>query len=387
MRPSLSFANRSARLCPRTRLIGPLAAASFFDIPAVLQPLHPVMLAAAMSTAMAMSALPVTAAAQAAAAPTAAAPPVIVSPSTEGTDAVSVDVTGSGAARQSVTLFPAVSGEVAEVAFETGQKVRAGQVLFRLEDRSEKLAANLATARVEAASALARRYEGTRGTGAVPESVADEARAALRVAQIERDQALEAVAERVVRATFAGVMGLANVERGDRVNTDTALTTIDDRLVLLIDFEVPEAYLSRVEAGQAIESRNPAHADRAFEGRISEIDSRVDPVSRNVRVRATVPNTADLLRPGMSFQVRLELPGKRFVSVPELALQWGREGPFVWVVREGKSVAVAARPVRRAQGRVLVDGALKAGEQVVVEGVQRLREGRTVRVIGNGGTP
>ncbi len=345
------------------------------------------MLAAALATTIGLAAIPVPGHAQTPASAAPAAPPVIVALSTEENDAVALDVTGSGAARQSVTLFPAVAGEVAEVAFRTGQKVRANQVLFRLEDRAEKLAADLATARVEAASALARRYEGTRGTGAVPESVADEARAALRVAQIERQQALESVADRVVRAPFAGVMGLANVERGDRVNTDTALTTIDDRLVLLIDFEVPEAYLGRIAIGQRIEARNPAHPDRAFAGSISEIDSRIDPVSRNVRVRATVPNTTDLLRPGMSFQVRLALPGKPFVSVPELALQWNREGPFVWVVREGNSVAVAARPVRRAAGRVLLDGELKTGEQVVVEGVQRLREGRPVRVIGNGAKP
>jgi multidrug efflux pump subunit AcrA (membrane-fusion protein) len=102
-----------------------------------------------------------------------------------------------------------------------------------------------------------------------------------------------------------------------------------------------------------------------------------------VRVRAVVNNTADLLRPGMSFTVRLSMPGKTFVSVPELALQWGREGSFVWAVREGQSVRVAVRPVRRVAGRVLLDGALTTGETVVVEGVQRLREGRSVRVVGN----
>lgn len=73
------------------------------------------------------------------------------------------------------------------------------------------------------------------------------------------------------------------------------------------------------------------------------------------------------------------------MSVPELALQWDREGSFVWVVREGKAVRVPARPVRRAAGLVLIDGELKPGESVVVEGVQRLRAGIAVRVVGNGG--
>lgn len=314
-----------------------------------------------------------------------AAPPVIVATSTQANDNIALAVPGNGSARQSVVIFPAVAGEVAEVGFRPGQSVRAGQVLVRLVDRTERLAADLASARVDAAKALAARYEGTRGTGAVPESVVDEARAALRAAGIELAQAREAVADRVVRAPFAGVVGLATVERGDRVTPETALTTLDDRRVLFIDFEVPEAYLARVKPGQDVTAENPAYPGRKFNGVVAQIDSRIDPVSRNVRMRAAVPNADDVLRSGMSFQVQLGLSGPARVSVPELALQWDRDGSFVWVVREGRSARVAARPVRRAAGRVLLDGELKPGESVVVEGVQRLRAGMAVRVVGDGG--
>jgi RND family efflux transporter MFP subunit len=312
-------------------------------------------------------------------------PPVIVAPSTQANDNVALTMPGNGSARQAVVIFSAVAGEVAEVGFRPGQAVRAGQVLVRLEDRSERLAADLASARLDAAKALAARYEGTRGTGAVPESVVDEARAALRAAGIELAQAREAVADRVVRAPFAGVVGLATVERGDRVTPETALTTLDDRRVLFIDFELPEAYLARVKPGQAVTAANPAYPGREFKGAVAQIDSRIDPVSRNVRMRAAVPNTDDLLRSGMSFQVQLALSGQPRVSVPELALQWDRDGSFVWTVREGKAVRVPARPVRRAEGRVLLDGELQPGESVVIEGVQRLRAGIAVRVVGNGG--
>ena len=315
--------------------------------------------------------------------PVAAAVPVIVAPTANANDTVNLDMTGSGSARHSVVIFPAVAGEVAEVAFSTGQSVRAGQVLLRLVDRQQRLAVDLAAAQVDAANALADRYEATRGSGAVPESVLDEARAVLRGAKIELAQAQVAVADRVVYAPFSGIVGLSDIERGDRVTTDSALTTLDDRRVLLIDFDLPEPYLARVALGHTISAVNPAYPARSFAGKVLEIDSRIDPLSRNVRVRAVVSNTADLLRPGMSFTVRLTMPGKTFVSVPELALQWGREGSFVWAVREGKSVQVAVRPVRRAAGRVLLDSALATGETVVVEGVQRLREGRSVRIVGN----
>jgi multidrug efflux pump subunit AcrA (membrane-fusion protein) len=104
---------------------------------------------------------------------------------------------------------------------------------------------------------------------------------------------------------------------------------------------------------------------------------------RQVRIEATVANADDLLRPGMSFQVQLHLPGGRFIAVPELALQWDRAGAHVWAVREARAVRVPVRLVRRLQAQALVDGALRAGEAVVVEGVQRLRDGRAVEVIGS----
>lgn len=229
-------------------------------------------------------------------APAPALPPVIVALSAQANDDIGLAVLGNGSARQSVVIFPAVAGEVAEVAFRPGQAVRSGQVLVRLVDRPERLAADLAAARVDAARALATRYEGTRGTGAVPESVLDEAHAALRAAEIELDQAREAMGDRTVRAPFAGVVGLSTVERGDRVTAETALTTLDDRRELFIDFEVPEAHLARIKIGQAVTATNPAYPGRSFQGAVAEIDSRVDPVSRNVRMRASVPNPDDVLR-------------------------------------------------------------------------------------------
>ncbi|WP_157694189.1 efflux RND transporter periplasmic adaptor subunit [Hydrogenophaga crassostreae] len=310
--------------------------------------------------------------------------PVIVSQVTEGNDGVVLDLLGTGSARKSVTLYSPVSGEVAEVLFKPGRPVRAGDVLLRLVDRRERLAVALADAKVQAARVMHTRYESTRGTGAVPDTVSDEAQAALRSAEIELAQAREALSERVVRAPFVGMPGLASVERGERIDTDTAITSLDDRGELHLDLQVPEIYLARVVVGQPVQALNPAHPDRRFDGKVVAVDSRVDPVTRQVKVRAALPNGDDLLRSGMSFQVQLALPGERRLSVPELALQWGRAGSFVWVVREGKALQIAARAVQRQNGRVLVDGGLTTQDQVVVEGVQRMREGRAVKVVGSG---
>lgn len=316
--------------------------------------------------------------------------PVIVSVSTEMSDSVTLDVLGSGMAQRSVTLFPQVEGEVGRVLFRTGQSVRAGQLLLQLDDRAQRLAVDLATARLETASLLARRFESARGTGAVPEIEVEAAVAARRSAQIELAQARQALDELKVNAPFAGVVGIAAVELGDRVSPSSAITTLDDRRNLVVEFSAPEAYLARLKPGQPVQATSPAYPDAPITGTVREVDSRIDTTLRTVRVRATLPNADDQLRPGMSFQVRLVLAGQQRISVPELALQFDRDGPFVWAVRDGKAEPVVARVLRRAAGRVLIDSELRAGEPVVVEGVQRVRKGRAVRVVGerNGtGTP
>jgi RND family efflux transporter MFP subunit len=307
--------------------------------------------------------------------------PVVLASATLGSDRVVLDVLGSGLAARSVTLFPAAAGQVLQLGFRAGQRVAAGQVLLQLDERMERLAVDLAAAQLQAAQRLQARYEATRGTGAVPGSVIDEADSGVRLAEIALKQAREALADRTLRAPFAGVVGLANVESGDRVGMDTAVTTLDDRRTLQVAFELPELYAARVQAGQALTVSNPAFGERQFAGRIALIDSRVDATSRALRLRADVPNAEDLLRPGMSFQLRLILAGQPFTAVPELALQWGRDGSFVWVVRQGKALQVPVRSVRREDGRVLVEGALQPGEQVVVEGVQRLRVGVAVQAL------
>jgi RND family efflux transporter MFP subunit len=307
--------------------------------------------------------------------------PVVVAPAVAAEDALVVEAVGTGLALRSATLRPAVAGEVASVRFRAGDRVRARQALLQLVDRRQRLDAELAAARVEQARRLLARYDATAGTGAVPASVIDEARSALRTAEVEQALAAEALEERTLRAPFDGVVGLPQVDPGDRVTSDSVITVIDDRRRLWVAFDLPEPYLARVRPGHPVRATTAALGDTVFEGRVQQLDSRVDPATRSLRVRAVLPNDDDRLRPGMSFAVRVALRGEEHLQLPDLALQWAREGGHVWVVRDGQAVQVPVRLVRRREGTVLVDGALKAGEPVVVEGVQRLRPGRAVQVV------
>jgi len=312
----------------------------------------------------------------------AAAPvPVVLATVKRITDTQTIDAVGSARALRSAELRPAMAGEVQSLHFRAGDNVRAGQRLLQLVDRRERLAVDMAAAELDIAKRLMARYVNTEGTGAVPGSVIDSARADLARAKIALGQAREALADRVLSAPFAGVIGLNQVNPGDRVTADTLVATLDDRRRLELSFELPEPYLARVKLGDTIRATSLAYADRVFEGKVSKIDSRVAENTRALQLRAELVNEDDLLRPGQSFNVRLSLPGSVQLQVPELALQWGGDGAHVWVLRDNKAIKVPVRLVRRLEGSVLIDGELKEGENVVVEGVQRLRPGRAVSVV------
>ena len=310
-----------------------------------------------------------------------AAVPVVVAPARAASDTLTVEAVGSARAQRTATLQPAVAGEVASVAFRAGQRVRQGQVLLTLVDHHQRLAAQMAAAELDIARRLLARYAGTEGSGAVPGSVIDQARSDQQRARITLAQAEQALADRQLRAPFDGVIGLAQVHAGDRITPDSVVGTLDDRRRLELAFPLPEPYLARVRPGHAVRATSVAYPGRHFEGRVTQIDSRIDEATRTLQLRAELPNADDLLRPGQSFNVRLSLPGASHLQLPELALQWGRDGGHVWVLRDGKADKVAVQLVRRLDGTVLVDGALQPGEPVVVEGVQRLRPGRAVLAV------
>ncbi|MEL6575267.1 MAG: efflux RND transporter periplasmic adaptor subunit, partial [Pseudomonadota bacterium] len=154
----------------------------------------------------------------------------------------------------------------------------------------------------------------------------------------------------------------------------------DDRSVILVEVDIPEIALPRIRLGLAVSATTPSVPGQRFEGTVEAIDSQVDASNRTARLRVAIPNPDDTLRPGASFTVRLALPGDRYPSVPELAVQFSRGTVHVWRVAEGKAEKVPVEMVARRDGRVLVNGPLAPGERVIVEGTQRLRPGRAVSV-------
>ena len=311
--------------------------------------------------------------------------PVIVAPVAKARDDLVLEAVGTGRARHSVTLRTEVAGKVAEVTLAPGKRFEEGDVTLRLDDTRQRLALSLAETRLAEAERAVARYERLQGTGAAAAVTLDQAQTEAEIARIEVERAREELADRTLRAPFDGVSGLPAVEAGDWVDSGDEVASFDDRSVILVEFDLPEAYLARVEEGMAVTARTPAVPGASFEGNVAAIDSRVDPVSRTARVRVAIPNPDDRLRPGASFTIRLELPGGAYPVVPELAVQFSRGSLFVWRISDGAAEQVAVELVRRRAGSVLVDGPLAEGDPVVVEGTQRLSPGEAVNVIGGDG--
>jgi len=201
-----------------------------------------------------------------------------------------VEAVGTGKSALGVSIYPAVSGEVADVLVRAGDKVTKGQVLVILDAERERLARDLAAVQARDAEQLLARYEKARPLGAVAESEVDSARTTLAEARIALDQAEVNLADRTILAPFDGIVGIPQVEAGDRVDSATVIVTLDNIESILVDFEVAETRFDNVRPGQSVRVETWSLPGEVFTGVVESIGSRIDPESRTFAVRARVPN-------------------------------------------------------------------------------------------------
>ncbi len=293
-----------------------------------------------------------------------------------------VSAIGTAEAARTVVIFPRTTGMVAEIAFTPGQHVAAGATLIRLDDDSEKIAVEQARIALDDAGAKAARNDRLADSKAISAAERDNARFELAKARLALQEAELALSRRTIAAPFAGVVGLTPVEVGDMVSSSSEIVTIDDRSDIKVEFRVPEAFAARLAVGQPIEVATPSQPNVRFAGEVTAVGSRIEADSRTLVAQATVNNPDDVLRPGMSFLVIVHFPGIETTAVPAPSVQWDREGAYVWVIDDGMAKRVGVGIVERNAETVLVSGDLRAGDPVVVEGVQSVRAGAPVRMAG-----
>lgn len=300
--------------------------------------------------------------------------PLQFSPQTQRIEAV-----GTAQALRAVVLYPAVADRVVEIAIIPGQQVERDDVLVRLDSRRQQIAVDRARIQLADAERTVDRLTRSREQQAIPQSELDDAVTARDLLRVELSEAEANLEDRIVRAPFAGIVGITDVEVGDRINEQTAITTLDYRGQMYINFRAPESALDLLGNNATLVVSPWQQQGDPLQAQVVEVDSRLDSTNRTIRIRALMENPNDRYRPGTSFRVRLQTSGDSYASIPEAALMWGPTSPYIWRVQGGTAERVDVTIKQRVQGRVLVEGPLQPEQIIITEGVQSVREGQTVR--------
>ena len=289
-----------------------------------------------------------------------------------------LEALGTTRANESIEVTAKVVNQVTAVRFQEGQQVARGAVLVELD--SAQVRADLAAA--EAALIESRsQYERSRElntTRILSDSQLEQIEATFRANEARVASARARVNDTVIRAPFAGRVGLRRVSVGSLISPGTVITTLDDTSTIKLDFTVPETFLPVVRPGLEITARSVAYPDANFAGKVSSVDSRVDPATRSVTVRALLPNAEGLLKPGMFLTTRLSRGAVDALLIPEEALVPEGGEMFVFVVQGDTVEKRRVRIGERRVGDVQVVEGLATGESVVTEGTQKLRDGAAI---------
>ncbi len=291
-----------------------------------------------------------------------------------------IEALGTARANESVTLTAKVTETVTRVNFTDGDTVDAGTVLVDLSGRAQGAQLEEAQAAYKEAVQQYERQAELVKKGTIARSMLDTQIATRDATKARADAIRAALADRVITAPFAGVLGFRKVSPGALVTPGAVITTLDDIATIKLDFTVPEAFFGQIAVGQEIKTRSAAWPERAFSGVVRAVDSRVDPLTRAVTVRAELPNPDMALRPGMLLTVRLLRPERNALVVPEIAaIQIGTQS-FLFRVKDDDSVEqVPVKLGARRRGEVEVLEGIGMGERIVTEGTQKVRSGAKIR--------
>ncbi len=297
-----------------------------------------------------------------------------------------IRVLGVARGRRSVNITSSTSELITRVLFSDGQRVAAGAPLVELQAREEDAGVIEARARVAQARSMHERYRELGERGFASPMMVEQYETELEAAQASLRAAEARQGDRIIRAPFAGVLGLSTVTPGTLVNPGAVIATLDDIDVVRVDFPIPERYLGVLRTGQAISATVDAYPRQVFGGRIALIDTRVNEQTRSVTARAEIPNPGWRIRPGMAVRVNVAQGERTAPAVPESAVQYEGEGAFVYRIAAGEGGSTAQR-VEVETGAVeggfveIVSG-LNAGDRVVGSGLNRIQPGAPIRVAG-----
>lgn len=292
-----------------------------------------------------------------------------------------VEALGTGKANESITVTPKVTDVVTELNFDDGDIVEKGRLLVRLQDREQIARVTVANVKMNDHKRELARISSLVTSQTVAALERDRLQTLIDTAKAELEQAESALKDRRITAPFSGRLGLRQISQGSLVTPGTVITTLDDISTIKLDFSVPERFLKSLQIGKSVEATAVAFDGEMFTGKVVSVDSRVNPVTRAVVVRAEVPNQDLRLLPGMLMKVKLIKQSRDALIIPEAAIIPIQKDHFVYLVNDEN--VVERRQVQlglRKRGWVEIIEGVAVGEQVMIRGILKVRPGDTVKV-------
>lgn len=299
---------------------------------------------------------------------------------------------GTLSAEHGVDISSEVAGQVRSVHFQSGQDVKAGDVLVQLNADADVAQLHALEAAAELAAITLKRDQAQLAVQGVAQSQVDNDAADLKSKKAQVAQQAAVVAKKTIRAPFAGRVGITSVNPGQYLNAGDKIVTLQQIDPIHIDFNLPQSQLSAVHTGQKVVVQTDGTADKQFVGSVNAINPKVDPNTRNVQVQALIANPGRKLLPGMFANASLDT-GKQmpYLTLPQTAITYNAYGSTVFVVVPAgkdasaaggnlvaKQVFVQTGPTRGDQVAIL--SGVKEGDQVVTSGQVKLKNGIAVAI-------
>ena len=301
-----------------------------------------------------------------------------------------LEVIGTAAAIQGVTVSADLPGTVAKIGFESGQSVHAGDILVELDTREERAQLAAAQSDAELAKINYGREQQLVNEGVVPRSEFDNAEAQQKSTEAKVGEIKATIERKTIRAPFSGILGIRQINLGQYLAAGQAIVSLQSLNPIYVNFGVPQQQSPRVRIGSRLELTSDDLPGMSFAGRVNAVDSVVNEATRNIQVQATLSNPGDRLRPGMFVKVDLSLGSSQdVIALPASAINYAPYGDSVFVVTnlkdpKGKSYLGVRQQFVKVQGsrgdQVGVISGIDPGEEIVSSGVFKLRNGAAVLV-------
>jgi len=294
-------------------------------------------------------------------------------------------------ASDGVKVSSELPGKIEKIYFKAGQTVEKDSPLVKLDDRTAQEELKSLEAQLKLAQITYKRISKLYTKRAISKSSLDEAQAKLQEAEAMAGKTKVLIDLKLIKAPFTGKIGISDINVGEYISAGTALVNLQALNILHADFSLPEQNLNKLQVGQTVMLTTDVYPKEQFKGKISAMDSTVDPKTHNIRVRALVPNSNTRLYPGLFVNVRVILPAEiKVITVPQTSISYSLYGDAIFVI-EAKGKDKKGNPIlnvsrhyvkvgERRGNRIAIISGIKAGDHVVTSGQLKLQNNMRITI-------